>query len=175
MAHQAVAAAPSRPPLSPDGGRRYVPTAPQPRSALRVCCLETLVQQGASGTDRHRLTTRVAVFFPLTPSPVVQLPSAGTQLLLGKQPLRARKQECIWQKSFSSPSTLFTGFLPPICSSLPPSQPLCFLHMLAQPTSILFLTSTYTSLSNNTDLQSKLLATKHQKNGAHPPLVPTHP
>lgn len=91
MAHQDVAAAPSWPPLSPDGGRHYVPTAPWPRCAHRVCCLETLVQRGASSTDRHSLLTTVAFLFPLTPSPVVQLPSAGTQLLFGEQPLMGTK------------------------------------------------------------------------------------
>lgn len=65
---------------------------------------------------------------------------------LGNSLYQAWKQGCVSQKGFSSPSTLLTTFLPPICSSLPPSWPLCFLHMLAPRTSIFFLTFTYASL-----------------------------
>lgn len=134
---------------------------------------------GAAGSWHRRQTQTVekcAYFLPFNFIPcgaaaICRYPNSS----MGNSLSWVCKQECVWQKSFSFPSTLLTAFLPPICSSFPTSQPLCFLHMLAPPTSILFLTSTYAHLSNVAELKSKYLTiTKHQKNViSHLPLALT--
>lgn len=117
-------------------------------------------REPAAQTDTDCRLRNVAVFSPLihtglyfaagdlansiscVTAAICRYPSS----LLGNSLYQAWKQGCVLQKGFSSPSTLLTTFLPPICSSLPPSWPLYFLHMLAPRTSIFFLTFTYASL-----------------------------
>lgn len=152
---------PSWPLLNPDRGASQSPHSHRaPWSAHQACCLEGLLQQGASSTDTDCRLRNVAVFSTLihtglyfaagdlansiscVAAAICRYPSSS----LGNSLYQAWKQGCVSQKGFSSPSTLLTTFLPPICSSLPPSWPLCFLHMLAPRTSIFFLTFTYASL-----------------------------
>lgn len=142
-------------------GHHTVPAATQP-----LVCLSGLLSESyfATGSQQHKQTQTAdwemwlfpplwfIVAFILLPetwqtiscvaAAICRYPSSVLRNSLS----RAWKHVCVWQKGFSSPSTLLTIFLSPICSALPPSWPLCFLHMLVPLTSIFFLTFTYVRL-----------------------------
>ena len=153
---------PSRPLLNLDRGASQSPHShTDPGLPVRSAVWKPFCnREPAAQTDTDCRLRNVAVFSPLihtglhfaagdlansiscVAAAICRYPSSS----LGNSLSRAWKRECVWQKGFSSPSTLLTTFLPPICSSLPPSWPLCFLHMLAPLTSIFFLTFTYVHL-----------------------------